>query len=83
MIHLYKIYRGHFSVYVERKMYCKVHLSKKYKGYKNELEKWRLKQWEKIGDKTPENYTNSLKTTDNNANSYSTEQGSGYNDGAI
>ena len=40
-----------------------------------------------IEEKPPKNHTNSLKTTDNNANSYSTEsyqreQGSGYNDGA-
>ena len=38
---------------------------------------------ETMGKDWRENTTNSLKTTDNNANSYSTEQGSGYNDGAI
>ena len=41
-----------------------------------------------IEEKPPKNHTNSLKTTDNNVNSYSTnshpeEQGSGYNDGAM
>ena len=65
-----------------------IHLSKKHKGYENELEKRRLKKWHKIEEKPPKNHTNSLKTTDNNANSYSTkshhqeEQGSGYNYGA-
>ena len=63
-------------------------LSKKYKGYENKVEKRRLKKWKKVKEKPPENHTNSLKTTDNNANSYSTEshqqeQGSGYNDGAM
>ena len=47
-----------------------MHFSKKYKGYENALEKWRLKKWEKIEEKPPENHANSLKTTDNNANSY-------------
>ena len=47
-----------------------------------------MKKWKKIEEKPPENHTNSLKTTDNNANSYSTEshqqeQGSGYNDRAM
>ena len=42
----------------------------------------------KIEEKPPKNHTNSLKTTDNNANSYSTEshhqeKGSGYNDGSM
>ena len=65
-----------------------IYLSKKHKGYENELEKRRLKKWNKIEEKPPKNHTNSLKTTDNNVNSYSTnshpeEQGSGYNDGAM
>ena len=65
-----------------------IHLSKKHKGYENELEKRRSKNWNKIEEKPPKIHTNSLKTTDNNGNSYSTkshqeEQGSGYNDGAM
>ena len=65
----------------------RIHLSKKHKSYENELEKRRLKKWKKIQEKPPENHTNSLKTTYNNTNSYSTasqqqEQGLGYNDGA-
>ena len=65
-----------------------IHLSKKHKGYKNDLEKQQLKKWNKIEEKPPKNHTNSLKTTDNNVNSYSTnchqeEQGLGYNDGAM
>ena len=66
-----------------------IYLSKKHKGHKNELEKQRLKKWNKIEEKPPKDHTNSVKTTDNNANSYSTkshhqeEQGSGYNDGAM
>ena len=50
---------------------------------KNKLEKQRLKKWNKIEEKPPKDHTNSVKTTDNNANSYSTkshhqeEQGSG------
>ena len=43
-----------------------IHLSKKHKGYENELEKRRLKKWNKIEEKPPKNHTNSLKTTDNN-----------------
>ena len=42
----------------------------------------------KIEERPPKNHTNRLKTTDNNANSYSTEshqqeKGSGYNDGTM
>ena len=64
-----------------------IHLSKRHKRYENELEKRPLKKWKKIEEKL-ENHNNSLKTTNNNANSYSTEshqqeQGSGYNDGAM
>ena len=42
-----------------------------------------------LEEKPPKDHTISVKTTDNNANSYSTkshhqeEQGSGYNDGAM
>ena len=50
----------------------RIHLSKEHKGYKNELEKRRLKKWNKIEEKPPKNHTNSLKTIDNNVNSYST-----------
>ena len=50
-----------------------IHLSKRQKDYKNELEKRRLKKGKKIEEKPPKNQTNSLKTIDNNANSYSTE----------
>ena len=65
-----------------------IHLSKKHKGYKNELETRWLKKWKKIEEKPPKNHTNSFKTTDNNVNSYSTEShqqepGWGYNDGAM
>ena len=49
-----------------------IHLSKKHEGYENELEKRRLKKWNNIEEKPPKNQTNSLKTTDNNVNSYST-----------
>ena len=48
-----------------------------------------MKKWNKIEEKPSKNHTNSLKTTDNNVNSYSTkshhqeEQGPGYNDGAM
>ena len=47
-----------------------------------------MKKWNKIEEKPPKNHTNSLKTTNNNENSYSTnsrqeKQGSGYNDGAM
>ena len=45
-----------------------IHLSKKYKGYENELEKRRLKKWNKIEEKSPKNHANS---TDNKVNSYS------------
>ena len=66
----------------------RIHLSKKYKGYKNELEKRRLKKCKKIEEKLPENHTNNSKTADNSADSYSAEshqqeQGSGYNDGEM
>ena len=66
----------------------RTHLSKKYKDYENELEKRRLKKWKKIDEKPPESHTNNLKTTDNSANSSSTEshqqkQGSSYDDGAM
>ena len=66
----------------------RIHLSKKYKGYETELERRRLKKWKKIEEKPPEKHTNSLKTADNSANSYSTEthqqkQGSSYNDDAM
>ena len=61
-------------------------LSKKHKGYENELEKRRLKKWKKIQEKPRDNHTNSLKTTYNNTYSYSTEsqqqeQGSGKEQG--
>ena len=47
-----------------------------------------MKKWNKIEEKPPKNHTNSLKTTDNNVNSYSTnchqeEQGLVYNNGAM
>ena len=51
----------------------RIHLSKKYKGYKNKLEKRRLKKWKKIDEKPPEKHANNLQTADNSANSYSIE----------
>ena len=47
-----------------------------------------MKKWNRIDEKTPKTHTNSLKTTDNKVNSYSTnshqeELTSGYNDGAM
>ena len=63
----------------------RVSLSKKHKVYESKLEKRRLNKWKKIEKKPPENHTNSSKTTDNSANSYSTEsrqqeEGSDYNE---
>ena len=78
-----KLMNRHTNDYKEKH----IHLSKKHKGYESELEKQQLKKWNKIEEKTTKNRTNTLKTTDNIANSYSTksqhqkEQGSGYNDG--
>ena len=59
-----------------------------YKGCETKLERRQLKKWKKIEEKPPEKHTNSLKTTDNSANSYSTERhqqklGSSYNNDAM
>ena len=48
-----------------------IHLTKKHKGYENELEKRRLKKWNKFEEKPPKNHTNSFKIPENNGNSYS------------